>query len=182
MHILNHVLTSRTRVQRHNRRIKELTNENGTEDSKQHQSLDGDADNEEGGDKWRDQGYTRPKVLILLPTRGSCWEFVQQMIDMLGESAIVDNKERFDEEYGPLLEPGQGSDDDEEEDANAKARRAAVLKQKGPEWNELFSDEVNSDDDFKMGMSLTPNVVKQLGGKRRPGMLATATVVVVHLE
>mmetsp|Transcript_28697 Transcript_28697/g.60591 ORF Transcript_28697/g.60591 Transcript_28697/m.60591 type:complete len:620 (-) Transcript_28697:536-2395(-) len=59
-------------------------------------------------------------------------------------------------------------DDEEEEDADAKkARRASVLKQKGAEWNELFADDINSDDDFKMGMSLTPNVVKTAGGKKK---------------
>lgn len=162
MHVLNHVLTSRTRVQRHNRRIKELTTSNENSEK----NGDSDAKNElledEGDDKWRDQGYTRPKVLILLPTRGTCWKFVQQMIQLLGDAAIVDNGERFDEEYGPLA---RGEDSDEEDD-DAEARRKAVLKQKGAEWNELFGDEMNADDDFKMGLSLTPNVVKSSGKKK----------------
>mmetsp|Transcript_26454 Transcript_26454/g.63482 ORF Transcript_26454/g.63482 Transcript_26454/m.63482 type:complete len:892 (-) Transcript_26454:264-2939(-) len=156
MHILNHVLTSRTRVQRHNRRIKELTNSD--DNTAKHELTD------EGDDKWRDQGYTRPKVLILLPTRGTCWQIVQKMIQLLGDAAIVDNGDRFDNEYGPL-NPGDADDSDDEDD-NAKARRAAVLKQKGVEWNELFGDDVNNDDDFKMGMSLTPNVVKSAGKKK----------------
>ena len=63
MHILNHVLTSRTRVQRHNRRIKELTNNADNDDSTN------GALNDEGDDQWRYQCYTRPKVLIFLPTR-----------------------------------------------------------------------------------------------------------------
>jgi U3 small nucleolar RNA-associated protein 25 len=156
LHILNHVLTSRSRVQRHNRRIKELANGGSTK---------GDEKEEEGGDKWRDQGYTRPKVLILLPTRGSAWTFIQQMLQCLGESAIVDNSDRFDEEYGPLDPNAAGEDSEDEEDDEAKKkRRAAVLKQKGYEWNELFADEINSDDDFKMGLSLTPNVVKKSDG------------------
>ena len=153
-------MTSRTRVQRHNRRIKELANlaEDSAEEDEQ-------LDDDEGDDKWRDQGYTRPKVLILLPTRGTCWKFVKQMIQLLGDSAIVDNGERFDEEYGPV-EPGGEDGNDEGDDENAKARRASVLKQKGAEWNELFGDDVNNDDDFKMGVSLTPNVVKSAGKKK----------------
>ena len=143
MHILNHVLTSRTRVQRHNRRIKELTNnDDSDENSSGKEQL---PDDEEGGDKWRDQGYTRPKVLVLFPTRGTCWKFVQQMMKLLGDSAIVEKSERFDEEFGPS-ELGGGDGSDDEDDAGAEARRAAVLKQKGAEWNELFGDEINNDD------------------------------------
>jgi len=164
LHILNHVLTSRTRVQRHNRRIKELANLDENSPNGNKQLDDEERDND---DKWRDQGYTRPKVLVLLPTRGTCWNFIKDMIRLLGDAAIVDNGERFDEEYGPL-ESGGSDDDEEEEDADAKkARRASVLKQKGAEWNELFADDINSDDDFKMGMSLTPNVVKTAGGKKK---------------
>lgn len=177
MHVLNHVLTSRSRVQRHNRRIKELTANDSDNDDTGSNKLD-----DEGVDKWRDQGYTRPKVLILLPTRGTCWKFVQQMMQLLGDSAIVDNGDRFDEEYGPLDMEGEGHDS-EEEDADAKARRAAVLKQKGAEWNELFGDKVNNDDDFKMGMSVTPNVVKSAGKKKskHAGNAAGASGVNVKL-
>lgn len=161
LHILNHVLTSRTRVQRHNRRIKDLTNsDENTSDKNQ-------LGDEQGDDKWRDQGYTRPKVLVLLPTRGACWKFIKGMIEQLGDAAIVDNGERLEKEYGP---PGHGSghgeDSDEEEDDQAIARRASVLKQKGAEWNDLFGDDVNNDDDFKMGISLTPNVVRSAGKKK----------------
>jgi len=156
LHVVNHVLTSRTRVQRHNRRIKELSNKSNDNDDKD--------EGEENSDKHRDQGYTRPKVLILLPTKGVCWDFVQCMISLLGDSASVDNVERFNVEYGPL---DSDNNSDEEEDVNKERRRKAVLKQKGHEWNELFGDTINSDDDFKIGMSLTPRVVKQNGKKKK---------------
>lgn len=162
LHVLNHVLTSRTRVQKHNHRIKELANS----DQRVSGKIQLDDDEEHG--KWRDQGYTRPKVLILLPTRGTCWTFVKNMMQLLDDWATIDNKERFDEEYGPLEQKGcggsKGSKEDEERD-HSKARRAAVLKQKGAEWNDLFSDVVNSDDDFKIGMSLS-NVVRSSGKKK----------------
>ncbi len=162
MHVLDHVITSRTRVQRHNRRIKELTASAESETANPDDSTDL---LDEGDDRWRDQGYTRPKVLVLFPTRGTCWIFVKQMIQLLGDAAMVDNLDRFDDEYGPPSMSEDGSDDDD--DDAAKARRKAVLKQKGPEWNELFGDDVNDDDDFKLGMSLTPNVVKSAGKKRK---------------
>lgn len=159
LHVLNHVLTSRTRVQRHNRRIKELINNADCDDSPS------GAFDDKGDDKWRDQGYTRPKVLILLPTRGTCWSFLKQMIQLLGDAAIVDNGDRFDKEFGPLENDEENNSEDE--DATAKARRLAVLKQKGEEWNDLFSDDTNADDDFMMGISVTPNFVKKSAGTKK---------------
>ena len=156
MHVLEHVLTSKTRIQRHNRRIKELTASTDNADS----PIDED-------DKWRDQGYTAPKVLVLFPTRGTCWKFVHLMLGLLGDSAVVDNAERFDGEYGPAAEGDSGDEADDEKEESKKARRKLVLKQKGQEWNELFGDEANDDDDFKMGLSLTPNVVKSKGKKKK---------------
>lgn len=174
MHILNHVLTSRTRVQRHNRRIKELTNKELTHNLVNNDSTD-EVFDDEGDDKWRDQGYTRPKVLILLPTRGTCWGFIKQMVELLGDAAIVDNGDRFDNEYGPLdIEEGTNSEDEDENDA-AKARRMAVLKQKGPEWNDLFGDNANADDDFKMGISITPNFVKSAAKKKKVESVGAGT-------
>ena len=151
LHIINHVLTSRSRVHRHNIRIKELTR--GLDETGQ--GIEGDDEN-----KWRDQGYTRPKVLVLLPTRGTCHDFVKRITALLGDSAIVDNEERFDAEYGPL-------DPIDDEDSTSKARRSAVLRQKGPEWNELFGDDANSDDDFKIGLALTPHVAKSADKKKK---------------
>jgi U3 small nucleolar RNA-associated protein 25 len=150
MHVLNHVLTSRSRVQKHNRRIKQLTE--GSLTSENNDLVD------DGDDQWRDQGYTRPKVLLLFPTRGTCWVFVKKMIELLGDSAILEMEDRFDTEFGPIKRQEQeGNNDDEVEDGE-KARLDAIMKQKGREWNELFGEEANDDDDFKIGISLTPNV------------------------
>lgn len=156
------MLTSRTRVQRHNRRIKELTSSSNDVNSTSDNDLV-----DEGVDKWRDQGYTRSKVLILFPTRGTCWKFVQQMMQLLGDAALIDNEERFDAEFGPPPPPDNEGSDKDEAETKKEARRLAVLKQKGQEWNELFGDDVSNDDDFKIGMSLTPNVVKSAGKKKK---------------
>ncbi|KAL3816374.1 hypothetical protein ACHAXA_000452 [Cyclostephanos tholiformis] len=178
LHVLNHVLTSRTRVQRHNRRIKELAlNEDG-------------GDDDEDVDRWRDQGYTRPKVLVLLPTRSTCYEFVKSMTSLLGSSAILDNWDKFHDEYGPAESvAGEQEEDGEEDDSNEEeknSRRAAVLRQKGPEWNELFGDDINADDDFKMGLSITPNFVNSSshagGGKKRRASRGAGSVVGGEVE
>jgi U3 small nucleolar RNA-associated protein 25 len=177
LHVLNHVLTSRTRVQRHNRRIKELAAK----------GKDGGGGGDDGGeddvDRWRDQGYTRPKVLILLPTRSTCYEFVKLMTRLLGSSAVVDNWDKFHSEYGPMDSDDARIEHDEEFNEEENGRRATVLRQKGPEWNELFGDDVNADDDFKVGMSLTPNFVNNSstsagGGKKKCGASRNAGSVV----
>ncbi|KAL3789535.1 hypothetical protein HJC23_001343 [Cyclotella cryptica] len=175
MHVLEHVLTSKTRVQRHTRRIKELSSSLDAENP----VTDND-DVAEDEDKWRDQGYTSPKVLILFPTRGTCWKFVHLMMKLLGESATSENEERFDAEYGPPPSDEESSDKDgneaDDKEEVKRARRKMVLKQKGQEWNELFGDDTNDDDDFKIGMSLTPNVVKVKGKKKNATVASSGGV------
>lgn len=55
----NHVLTGRVLVRRHDKQIRDLKKK-----GKEVDSNDGDKDEEE---RWKDQGYTRPIVLALLP-------------------------------------------------------------------------------------------------------------------
>ena len=160
MHVLEHVLTSKTRIQRHNRRIKELS---AVHENSPNETLD-----EEDNDKWRDQGYTAPKVLILFPTRGTCWKFIHIMLKLLGNSAVIDNEERFEAEYGPpTQEDDNGEQENNEDDHKKKQRRKLVLREKGQEWNDLFGDEANDDDDFKLGLSLNPSIVKSKGKKKK---------------
>ena len=153
MHILNHVLTSRARVQRNNRRIKELAEEDAL-------LLREGAGGAEDVNRWRDQGYTRPKVLVLLPTRTTCCEHVKTIIRILGSNTFVDNMKMFDREYGPIVSDRLEKGDNDKGNVNERMRRRlAVLRQKGSEWNKLFGDDANADDDFVLGLSLTPNFV-----------------------
>jgi U3 small nucleolar RNA-associated protein 25 len=131
LHIVNHVLSANQYITSHNNRIREL------------EKRGEDVDSED----FRDQGYTRGKVLVLLPTKSSAHQFIKRMIEFLGEGNIVQNNERFETEYGP--DP-VGDVDDE---ATRKLRH--FQKSKGPDWYELFSDEVKSDDEFKIGISFS---------------------------
>lgn len=123
-------------------------------------------------DDWqRDQGFTRPKVLILLPFRGLAHEVVEIMIGLLGPKTVAVNKDRFDEEYGPDLdEDGEGggidgAEVDGSKQAAARAERAkAVLERKPADWKALFGEGRNVDDMFTLGISLSPG-----GGKGKPG-------------
>ena len=144
-HTLNHVVTSRTRIYRHDKRLLE-------EDSD-------DVDiNTKEDDAWkRDQGFTRPTVLILLPTRHCCYQVVQRMQTLLSCSTATSSGnhddstlQRFAMEYGPPPPPPADAIVDEAQERH----RQKVLRQKGPAWNALFGDDCNSDDDFKVGLAL----------------------------
>lgn len=82
LHILNHILKTRTKVLHHNAK---LTKSNGAIP-----------------EQYRDQGIVRPKVLIIVPFRHSCLKIVEVLISILiGEDkgGSVMNKLRFIEEF-----------------------------------------------------------------------------------
>ena len=145
----------------------ESINADDSEDkSEEENNGDGD-DNDDEDDDWkRDQGYTRPTVLVLLPTRGSCYDFVTSLMEVAQipvKHIPSDYWERFEAEFGP-----PETDSEEEKDlskADILRRRKKVLAQKGQEWLGLFGDDVNDDDDFKLGLSFQYHAKKK--GKRQ---------------
>uniref|UniRef100_A0A3Q3WBE7 U3 small nucleolar RNA-associated protein 25 homolog n=1 Tax=Mola mola TaxID=94237 RepID=A0A3Q3WBE7_MOLML len=87
LHIFNHVLKANSQVLAHNAQLREQKTKAGTEPQ----------------DEPRDQGLTRPKVLILVPLRGGALRVVQTLISLLetkGKKIVVNNKKRFKEEFG----------------------------------------------------------------------------------
>ena len=155
LHILHHVLTSRNRVSRNNKRLQEQQT--------QHNNINNnDSSNISNPNLVRDQGFTRPTVLILLPTRGVCHAFVSTLLDLL--SGTVDKQDRFETEYGPPKV-------EENMDQVSRQRRRTVLEQKGKEWTELFGDKANDDDDFRIGLSLNP---KRVSGSKQTNNAASA--------
>lgn len=87
LHIINHILKTRTKVLHHNAKI-------------QKSKL---RDMSEIPDEYRDQGLVRPKVLILVPFRYSCLKIVELFISIfIGEDrgGAVINKKRFMEDFG----------------------------------------------------------------------------------
>lgn len=156
------MLTSRGRVQRHNRQLKELENKTheGDDSEKAKETDQMDAEDQE---RFRDQGFTRPTVLVLLPTRGVCHKFVTDLIKLVGADMTGPHAERFEVEFGKPVDDDDEDDDDGPLDPEKDRRRKAVLEMKGKDWNDLFGDDVNKDDDFKVGISLTPKAAKGKG-------------------
>ena len=119
LHAVNHVLKTRSRVLVHNAKLKSRS--------------------DDVPDEYRDQGLTRPKVLILLPFRNAALCAVNMMSHLLSvEQQSVMNKARFESEYGSTDE--------------------AVLGKKPEDFEATFKG--NIDDNFRIGISITKKSVK----------------------
>ena len=82
MHALNHVLKTRSKVIANNKKIKNQ--------------------NDDVPDECRDQGFTRPKVLMVVPFRNTALKIVSLLIELLmgDDQKNVLNKKRLFKEYG----------------------------------------------------------------------------------
>ncbi|KEQ73436.1 DUF1253-domain-containing protein [Aureobasidium namibiae CBS 147.97] len=120
LHALNHVYKGRDRVLKNNSRLA---------------AAEGDADLE-----LRDQGFTRPKVLVLLETRSAAAKYVEALI-ALCEPEQQENKKRFEDGF-VLDELKFGGEGD--------SHPADFL--------ELF--EGNDDNDFRLGIKFTRKTMK----------------------
>lgn len=85
LHLINHVLKTRDRVVKNNSKLSA------------HDGDDGDVE-------YRDQGFTRPKVLVLLPTRNSCYKFINRLISISGLRQ-TENKKRFKDAFYDDAQP-----------------------------------------------------------------------------
>ncbi|OZJ01731.1 hypothetical protein BZG36_05300, partial [Bifiguratus adelaidae] len=121
LHVLNHVLKTRDRILKNNQKI-----------SKAH--LEG----KEIGDI-RDQGFTRPRVMILLPFKNTAKTIIDALIKLSGAEQC-ENRKRFESEFS--LPPGEDNlAEDKPEDFNATFRG-------------------NIDDHFRIGVKFTRKSIK----------------------
>ena len=120
LHAVNHVLKTRGRVLAHNAKLCSRT--------------------DDVPDQYRDQGLTRPKVIILLPFRHAALCVINMLAHLLSaEQQSVMNKARFEDEYGCTDEP-------------------SVMGKKPEDFEATFKG--NIDDNFRIGISITKKSVK----------------------
>jgi len=117
LHALNHVFKGRDKIVKNNERLAKADDASDLE--------------------LRDQGFTRPKVLILLETRSACVRYVDSLM-ALCEPDQQENKKRFQDSFG-------GEED-------------KFSSNMPDDYRELF--EGNDDNDFRVGIKLTRKNVK----------------------
>jgi U3 small nucleolar RNA-associated protein 25 len=117
IHALNHIFKTRDRVLKDNDKLK-----HGNDDL-----------------ELRDQGFTRPKVLMILPTRNACVKAVDTLVTLAAVEQ-QENRKRFTDGYA-IPEDQERISDSKPED-----------------FKELFSG--NHDDLFRVGVKFTRKTIK----------------------
>ncbi|CAA0843060.1 Unknown protein [Striga hermonthica] len=143
MHSLNHIFRSR-----------DLMLKNGRILAKNQDSLEGKAVDYES---YLDRGFTRPKVLILLPLAGIARRVVKRLIQLTPtkHKANVENLERFYEEFGS----GRTEDKDGEDDPELHKPKQST---KPPDHQALLGRD-NDNDHFMIGVKYTNKGINLYG-------------------
>ncbi|CAN6647082.1 U3 small nucleolar RNA-associated protein 25 [Trichomonascus vanleenenianus] len=118
LHLLNHIYKTRDRVLKNNAKLSAAS-----------QNCDEEVE-------FRDQGFTRPKALVLLPTRNACYHFIENLVSISGLSQ-VENKKRFKTAFFDDATPPDTKPED---------------------FKSLFSG--NTDDMFCLGVKFTRQAIK----------------------
>ncbi|KAK9479923.1 hypothetical protein V1514DRAFT_326883 [Lipomyces japonicus] len=118
LHALNHIFKTRDNVLKDNARLAKADQE----------KLD--------PPELRDQGFTRPKVLVVLPTRDACYRFVETIIKLSGSNQ-QENLKRFKTDYFDDSQLPAGKPED---------------------FRQFFQG--NNDDNFRIGIKFTRKTIK----------------------
>ncbi|KAL5549347.1 hypothetical protein UlMin_004578, partial [Ulmus minor] len=146
MHSLNHIF-----------RTRDLVIKNDTTVAKHQESAEEEKLN---GESFLDQGFTRPKVLILLPIASIALRVVKRLIQLTpaAHRVNVEHMDRFSKEFG--TEGFEDSEDDNEaskddqDSGNPKSHKSS----KPSDFESLFGG--NSDDHFVFGVKFTRRSIK----------------------
>lgn len=132
MHAMSHLVKTRQRILKNNERLAKA-------------AAAAEADDNDELPELRDQGFTRPKVLVLAPFRHTAKRWVEHLIAMSG-CEQVEQKARFQKEFS--LPPG----------AVDKLADPATAARYPADHRHTFQG--NIDDNFKLGIKLTRKTLK----------------------
>lgn len=118
LHALNHSFKTRDNILKNTERLKKM---------------------EESDQEIRDQGFTRPRVLILLPFKNDAFLFIEKLIKLSGTTQ-QDNKKRFKQEF------------------TLPADEDVVDPKKPQDYKDTFAG--NIDDCFRVGIKITRKNMK----------------------
>ncbi|EOA37780.1 hypothetical protein CARUB_v10012647mg [Capsella rubella] len=147
MHSLNHIFKTRDLVKKNESKI-----------AKQRETSEEEILSDDG---FMDQGFTRPKVLILLPLRSIAFRVVKRLIQLTPESqrGTVEHLDRFNNEFGSE----EGTVDGDEENNSSKNENSITQKSSKPsDWQALFGTS-NNDDEFMLGIKHTRKSIRLYG-------------------
>ncbi|KAL2503275.1 Digestive organ expansion factor [Forsythia ovata] len=135
MHSLNHLFQSKDLMTKNERKLAK------TQEILEDKILKGSA--------YLDRGFTRPKVLILLPLAGIARRIIKRLIQLTPSKNKVDveNIGRFNDEFGS----GSTEDKDGEDDSEKSKSRKST---KPPDFQALLGRD-NNNDHFMIGIKFT---------------------------
>ena len=151
LHIINHIVVSGDVIKKNNERLEKSRKSTRKQRDTVGDGAKGESDVDEEEDIiCRDQGFVRPKVLILAPFRHHAKTIVDRLIQLAIQETRTDtikNKSRFEDEFGVG-----------EEDELVSERERIALSMKPNQHKVLFDG--NCDDHFRLGIKMTRGSIR----------------------
>ncbi|KAL7226273.1 hypothetical protein ACSBR1_021402 [Camellia fascicularis] len=144
MHSLNHIFITRDLVTKNDAKVAKH------QKSAKEEILTGDA--------LLDQGFTRPKILILLPLASIAFRVVKRLIQLTpsAHKVNVEHLDRFSDEFGTGV-----ADDNEDDEGNDNEISKSQKPSKPSDYQALFDG--NNNDHFMIGIKFTRRSIKLYG-------------------
>ncbi|KAF5937578.1 hypothetical protein HYC85_025084 [Camellia sinensis] len=144
MHSLNHIFITRDLVTKNDARVAKH------QKSAKEEILTGDG--------LLDQGFTRPKILILLPLASIAFRVVKRLIQLTpsAHKVNVEHLDRFSDEFGTGV-----ADDNEDDEGNDNEISKSQKPSKPSDYQALFDG--NNNDHFMIGIKFTRRSIKLYG-------------------
>lgn len=131
LHVLDHLISSRARIISNNKVFEKKTlSDNIIHDDP----------------RLRDQGYTRARILFIVPFRYSALKIGKSIANLLGEGLDISHLDRFVQEFG------------DEDGIDSTLRPVACDGKKPNDYYHTFHG--NTDDAFRVGLKLTKKSLK----------------------